>query len=257
MVQIRVVIKFNRPIPREKLKLLIFDLDGTLVDSRLDLANSINAMLRNFDRPELPLETIAGYVGDGAPTLVRRALGDPSDQAFLSSALEYFLLYYREHKLDHTLIYDGILPALQQISAYKNGTPRRLAVLSNKPVNPSRQIVKALGLGDFFFQVYGGNSFPTKKPDPLGVNTLRNEIGCAAEETIIIGDSDIDVLTARNAGIWSCGVTYGFAPHSFLPTPPDVLLDSPVELIELLHGASDPNGSSNPTSTPAPTAAST
>src|SRR5437588_860086 len=81
-------------------------------------------------------------------------------------------------------------------------------------------------LGDFFFQVYGGNSFPTKKPDPLGVNTLREECGCAAEETIIIGDSDIDILTARNAGIWSCGVTYGFAPHSLEAAPPDVSLDS-------------------------------
>src|SRR5260370_9037389 len=160
-------------------------------------------MLSMFERPELPLETIAGYVGDGGRTVVRGVLGDPSDQAFLIIALEYFLLYYREHKLDHTLIYDGILPALQQISAYKNGTPRQLAVLSNKPVNPSRQIVKALGLGDFFFQVYGGNSFPTKKPDPLGVNTLRNESGCAPEETIIIGDSAIDVLTARNPSLWT------------------------------------------------------
>ncbi|HZR30203.1 MAG TPA: HAD-IA family hydrolase [Terriglobales bacterium] len=234
------MIVLNRPVPREKLKLLIFDLDGTLVDSRLDLANSINAMLRNFGRAELPLDTIASYIGDGAPTLVRRALGDPEDQAFLMSALEYFLLYYREHKLDNTLVYDGILPALQQLSALNNGSSRRLAVLSNKPVNPSRQIVKALGLGDFFFQVYGGNSFPTKKPDPTGVNTLRGECGCAPEETIIIGDSDIDVLTARNAGIWSCGVTYGFAPHSLQAAPPDVLIDSPAELIELFHAPSTP-----------------
>ncbi len=229
------MIKSNRPIPREKLKLLIFDLDGTLVDSRVDLANSINAMLRNFGRAELPLEVIASYVGDGAPALVRRALGDPEDPAIFTSGLEYFLLYYREHTLDNTHVYDGILPLLQQISAHKNGLALRLAVLSNKPVNPSRQIVKALGLGDFFFQVYGGNSFPTKKPDPQGVNTLREECGCSAEETIIIGDSDIDVLTARNAGIWSCGVTYGFAPHTLEAASPDVSVDSPTELLELFR----------------------
>src|SRR5437868_6746312 len=229
------MIKFNRTIPQEKLRLLVFDLDGTLVDSRVDLANSVNAMLRNFGRAELPLEVIASYVGDGAPTLVRRALGDPEDPAIFTCGLEYFLLYYREHKLDNTHVYDGILPVLQQISAHSNGAARRLAVLSNKPVNPSRQIVTALGLGDFFFQVYGGNSFPTKKPDPLGVNTLREECGCAAEETIIIGDSDIDILTARNAGIWSCGVTYGFAPHSLEAAPPDVSLDSTAELLELFR----------------------
>ena len=231
------MIKFNRLIPTEQLKLLIFDLDGTLIDSRVDLANSVNAMLRNFGRPELPLDVIASYVGDGAPTLVRRALGDPDDQAFLSSALEYFLLYYREHKLDSTRVYDGILPALEQITSSLNGVRRRLAVLSNKPVNPSRQIVEALGMRDFFFQVYGGNSFSTKKPDPLGVNTLLSEAGCKTKETILIGDSDVDVLTARNAGVWSCGVTYGFAPHSLLAAPPDVLLDSVDELIGLIHGS--------------------
>jgi len=235
------MIKFNRPIPAGQLKLLIFDLDGTLIDSRVDLANSVNAMLRNFGRPELPLDVIASYIGDGAPTLMRRALGDPDDQAFLSSALGYFLLYYREHKLDTTRVYEGILPALQQISSLKNGSQRRLAVLSNKPVNPSRQIVEALGMRDFFFRVYGGNSFSTKKPDPLGVSTLLSESGCTPKEAILIGDSDVDVLTASNAGVWSCGATYGFAPHSLLAAPPDVLLDSPAELVRLFHGTPGAN----------------
>ena len=229
------MIRTFRPFDPHSVKLVIFDLDGTLIDSRLDLVHSVNAALRHIGRPELPDDVIASYVGDGAPTLVRRALGDPEDPAIFTSGLEYFLLYYREHKLDNTHVYDGILPVLQQISAHSNGAARRLAVLSNKPVNPSRQIVTALGLGDFFFQVYGGNSFPTKKPDPLGVNTLREECGCAAEETIIIGDSDIDILTARNAGIWSCGVTYGFAPHSLEAAPPDVSLDSTAELLELFR----------------------
>jgi phosphoglycolate phosphatase len=225
------MLKINRPIPRDAIRLLIFDLDGTLVDSRRDLANSINGMLAHFRRPALPLEVIASYVGDGAPMLVRRALGDPEDEQFLKQALEFFLAYYREHKLDTTVVYPGIADALAALRTGGNGGgERRMAVLSNKPVNPSRAIVDALGLGGFFVQVYGGNSFPTKKPDPLGAITLARENAVEPGQALIVGDSDIDVLTARNAGMWSCGVTYGFAPHSLAQAPPDVLVDTPDEL---------------------------
>jgi phosphoglycolate phosphatase len=110
-----------------------------------------------------------------------------------------------------------------------------MAVLSNKPVNPSRDIVRALGLNEFFVRVYGGNSFATKKPDPLGVLTLLQETGAGAAETLIIGDSSIDVLTGRNAGLWTCGVTYGFAPRSLEEVVPDVVVESPRELGELLR----------------------
>src|SRR5437868_11051631 len=138
------MIRFRRRPPLAELRLLIFDLDGTLIDSRIDLANSVNAMLRQYGRHELPIEVIATYVGDGAPTLVRRALGDPEDESFLQQALLYFLSYYREHKLDFTKVYAGIPEALAAIRQNENGAARNFAVLSNKPVNPSRQIVKAL-----------------------------------------------------------------------------------------------------------------
>jgi phosphoglycolate phosphatase len=213
------------------MKLVIFDLDGTLIDSRLDLIHSVNAMLRNFNRPELPGEVVASYVGDGAPMLVRRALGDPEDEKFFRAGLEFFLNYYREHKLDHTHVYSGIPEALQQIGS--NGANRKMAVLSNKPVNPSRAIVEALGLANFFVHVYGGNSFDTKKPDPLGVNTLLKETGTSPTDAMIVGDSSIDVLTGRNAGIATCGVSYGFAPHTLCEAPPDVVVESPQELAEL------------------------
>jgi phosphoglycolate phosphatase len=231
------MVRFNRSFEASQIKLLIFDLDGTLVDSRLDLIHSVNAMLQHFHRPELPGDVVAGYVGDGAPMLVRRALGDPDDERFVEEALEFFLSFYRVHKLDNTHVYDGVRKALEAIRDAEGGAERRMAVLSNKPVNPSRAIVDALGLGEFFIRVYGGNSFRTKKPDPLGVHTLLEETGTRSDETIIIGDSSIDVITGRNAELWTCGVTYGFAPRTLEDAPPDVIVDTPKELAEVMVGA--------------------
>ena len=226
------MIHFHRQFDPHSIQFLIFDLDGTLIDSRLDLVHSVNAMLRHFKRPELPDEVIASYVGDGAPMLVRRALGDPKHEGVVKEALEYFLAYYRVHKLDYTHVYDGVNEMLSSVHDV-NGRRRQMAVLSNKPVVPSRAIVEALGLAKFFIHVYGGNSFPTKKPDPHGVRSLLRETRMRAEETLIVGDSSIDVITGRNAGLWTCGVTYGFAPHTLCEAPPDVTVDSPMELAEV------------------------
>jgi phosphoglycolate phosphatase len=190
-------------------------------------------MLTKYGRKELPLDVIGTYIGDGAPMLIRRALGDPVDREFLQEALNYFLAYYREHKLDTTRTYVGIKEALAQIG-FVNGSRRQLAVLTNKPVRASRDILAGLGLAANFFQVYGGNSFDTKKPDPLGANTLMREAGAAAEETVMVGDSQVDILTARNAGLWSVGVTYGFAPQTLEQVIPDVLVDTPEELATAL-----------------------
>ena len=235
------MIRFLRPFDPHRIRLLVFDLDGTLIDSRLDLIHSVNAMLQHIGRPALDGHVIASYVGDGAPALVRRAIGDTNDEALFRAAMEYFLGYYRIHKLDHTTVYAGMAETLAGLADPSRGNPskgvrRQMAVLSNKPVNPSRDIVQALGLGEFFVRIYGGNSFLTKKPDPLGVQTILHETGVAADEALIIGDSSIDVLTGRNAGMWTCGVTYGFAPHSLEEVPPDVLIETPRELDELLHG---------------------
>jgi phosphoglycolate phosphatase len=205
------------------------------VDSRVDLANSVNAMLRHYAKPVLPNDVIASYIGNGAPMLVRRSLGDPDDEAFVREALLYFLTYYREHKLDTTYVYSGIVEALDVIQNSCNGAAApKMAVLSNKPVGPSLAIVQALGLGRYFFQVYGGNSFHTKKPDPAGVEALLQQSGVRADQTVIIGDSDVDIITARNAGAYSIGVTYGLAPHTLEDAPPDVLIDHPSELAEVL-----------------------
>jgi phosphoglycolate phosphatase len=218
------MLKIYRPIPAGSLRLLVFDLDGTLIDSGADLCASVNAMLRNFGRPELPQDVIATYIGDGAARLVSRSLGEPDNPAFLDAALAYFLDYYREHKLDQTYVYAGVFAALDSLRL-----ERAMAVLTNKPIGPSLAICEALGLSPYFFRIYGGNSFQTKKPDPEGLLALIKEAGVTAQETLMVGDSDVDILTARSAGAWSIGCSYGLSPHTLETVPPDCLVDSPAD----------------------------
>ena len=231
------MIRTHRAFDPHAIKLVIFDLDGTLIDSRLDLVHSVNAALRHIGRPELPDDVIASYVGDGAPILIQRALGGEAvDEAIVRQGLQFFLSYYREHKLDHTTVYAGVREALAAVRNGSNGKPRTMSVLSNKPVIPSRAIIEALELGPFFKQVYGGNSFATKKPDPEGAGKLLEENGVRPEEAAIVGDSHVDVETGLNAGLWTVGVSYGFAPHTLEERPPDVLVDTPHELAEVFEG---------------------
>ena len=225
-------------------RLIVFDLDGTLIDSRIDLCNSVNATLAHFGRPELPEAVIAGYIGDGVSMLVRRALGDPEgdihDEEFVAEALRFFLEYYKVHKLDYTYVYPGVMEALAAIRA---GRPEVLmAVLTNKPVNPSRAICDHFGLSKYFFQNYGGNSFHTKKPDPHGLLALIAEASAITGsavmpgETLMVGDTSIDVLTARAAGARSVGCTFGLAPHSLEDAKPDFLVDSAAEWVRVAVG---------------------
>jgi phosphoglycolate phosphatase len=230
------MVRILRPLPVARLKLLVFDLDGTLIDSAQDLCNSVNATLRRFGREQLADETIAGFIGNGAMMLVRRSFaaaeGAAANEELLAEAYKYFLDYYREHKLDYTYAYEGVLEALaalKQLHDLAGGPAWAMAVLTNKPVRPAREICAALGLAPYFLNIYGGNSFATKKPDPEGLRTLMSEAGAQPDETVVIGDSQVDVETARNAGAWCIGCTFGLAPESLSKNPPDVVVDSPAD----------------------------
>ncbi|MGH9469005.1 MAG: HAD family hydrolase [Terriglobia bacterium] len=213
------------------IRLIIFDLDGTLIDSQADLASSVNATRARLGLPDLSEQVITSYVGNGVPALVRRALGGGASEAEIQFAVAFFLEHYRLHMLDHTHLYPGVRETLAALAS------RRMAVLTNKPVNFSRAILAGLKLDSHFADVYGGNSFAEKKPHPAGVLRLLEDSGVTARQALIVGDSRVDVETGRNAGVWTCGVTYGISSGTLAVVEPDLLVNDLRELPPLLDGA--------------------
>lgn len=212
------------------LRAFLFDLDGTLIDSKLDLVNAVNYMLCETGRVELPLETVTSFIGHGAPRLMADVLGPNVSEAERNVALEIFLDYYERHYLDNTRAYPGVVEGLQALEEFP------MAVLTNKPAKPSVEILEQLGLSKYFRIVHGGDSFPTKKPDPSGARAILENLDANPGEAVMIGDSDVDVLTARNAGILAVAVNYGFGQHDRNKNPADFYVDSLAEIVALTPG---------------------
>jgi phosphoglycolate phosphatase len=205
----------------------VFDLDGTLIDSKMDLVNSVNGMLRETGRAELPADLVSSYVGHGAPQLIASALGPQASEDQRAEALAIFMKQYRQRKLQETRAYAGVLEGLRGLARYP------LAVLSNKPAKLSREILEGLALTRYFRSVYGGDSFENQKPHPSGALAILKELELRPEEAAMVGDSDVDVETARNTGMLSVAVNYGFGKHDRERWPADVYVDSLTELLEL------------------------
>ena len=215
--------------------LLIFDLDGTLIDSAQDLAVAMNATRGHAGMPPLDPQLIYSYVGNGASVLVRRALGPDASEETIGGALQFFLRFYREHALEHTKLYPGIREALDKLRP--NHT---LAVLTNKPQRISNDILISLRVARHFTRIYGGDSFRAKKPDAIGITTLLRDTKHKSEAAAMIGDSSVDIETARNAGVLACGVTWGFQPHSMTAAAPDIILREPSQLLDWAASQSMP-----------------
>jgi len=205
----------------------LFDLDGTLIDSKIDLVNSVNFTLREMKRGTLPLDTVAGYIGHGAPRLVADALGPAATEQDRKVALEIFLAHYEKHSLDATRAYPGVAEGLEALRE------QRMAVLTNKPLKMSLEILEGLGLRKYFRHVYGGDSFSAKKPDPAGAQIILKDLGARPEEAAMVGDSDVDVQTARNAGMLAVHVNYGFGQYTRDAHPADIYVDSLQEIAAL------------------------
>jgi len=209
---------------------LIFDLDGTLVDSKKDLTTSVNHVRATFGLSTLSEQEISGFIGDGAQMLIQRALGPDAAGSDVQAGLQLFLSYYREHMLDKSVLYPGVSATLRRLSDC------RLAVLTNKPIRFSRIMLEGLGILRYFAAVYGGNSFERKKPDPIGVFQILTDTNGNIDETWMIGDSAVDVMTGRSAGVKTCGVSWGYATETFKQTPPDFLIHRFDELEPLVRG---------------------
>jgi phosphoglycolate phosphatase len=206
-----------------KARAFLFDLDGTLIDSKTDLVAAVNAMLRATGRPEQSTEIVASYIGHGAPRLIASVLGSSASDVERAEGLRIFLEHYEEHKLDATRAYPGVGEGLKALADL--GLP--MAVLTNKPVKISVEILRGLGLEKYFQGIYGGDSFAAKKPDPAGALQILRELRASPEETAMVGDSDVDLETARNSGMLAVAVNYGFGKRV---SPADVYVDSLVEL---------------------------
>ena len=211
---------------------MVFDLDGTLVDSRLDLAAAVNATRERLGLAVLPVDAIAAMVGEGARTLLRRALPDAIDGKAFDDALSLFLDLYFDRCLDATRAYAGVPELLAELS------PRcPLAVLTNKPERHSRRILDALGLAQSFDALVGGDTLPTRKPDPGGLIHIAARWGTPPSQLVLVGDSDIDVHTAHAAGSGLALVSWGFGSidHTAPAAANAWKLDSPADLLRYLR----------------------
>jgi phosphoglycolate phosphatase len=209
---------------------IVFDLDGTLIDSRADLAQAVNHVLHTFRLPALSLDTVTGYIGEGARMLVRRALG-PAREDRLDDGLKIFMDYYAVHLLDHTQLYPGIAAMLRELA--QRGVV--VSVLSNKPEAMSRAILDGLGVLSVFRAVLGGDSLPERKPEPAGVEHLRSLTGTPLEKVLVVGDSLIDLRTARAAGVDFCGVAWGFGTEGLRTAGAQPIIDEPAELLAIVE----------------------
>ena len=208
-----------------------FDLDGTVIDSRADLAGATNHVLRSFALAEIPPRSVYALVGEGARRLVERALGD-ADAERVDEGVRRFLAYYGAHLLDATVLYPGMADALAVLAS----AGVAMTVLSNKPEGYGRAILDGLGVASRFQAIIGGDTLPTRKPDPAGLEHLARLTGTAPERTLLVGDSPVDVATARNGGIDFCGVGWGLDPDRLRAVHPAPIVATAAELVAFVAG---------------------
>lgn len=209
------------------IKLIIYDLDGTLIDSRQDIADAVNWTLKELGLGELPIEQVSSFVGNGVTNLMRQALDEVAKGALpLGRSIKLFRRRYGEHLLDKTQLYPSVRKVLE---FFKD---REQAVITNKPSNFSVEILQGLGIHSYFSRIVGGDQEFPKKPSPEPLFDILRTAEVSKDEAVLIGDSATDVETGHNAGVKTVAVTYGFGKYSEIQkSKPDFILDDLEKLI--------------------------
>ncbi len=212
-------------------RLFIFDLDGTLIDSRGDISSALNLTLIRMNLPSLPESRIAAFVGEGVQKLVERSLlaatGSDPDRPLVEKAVAVFREEYGRHLLDQTRLCPGVAEALDRL-AWAN-----FAVVTNKPESFSRRILDGLGIGDRFCAILGGDSIPNRKPDPEALRKAMSACNASPHETVMVGDSRVDIEAGKAASVTTCGVLGGFRPREELEAAGcDLLIGNLIELAD-------------------------
>ena len=208
------------------IRLVIFDLDGTLIDSRIDITNALNYALEPYSFAQLSVEDTVKMIGEGITRLIEKLVGE-REPSMKAAVTERFLAYYTEHLLDYTKEYPGVRDTLEKLSSYQK------AVLSNKKEALSRRVLEGLGLSPYFDVVIGSDTTPERKPSPLPILRLLAELHVLSREAIIVGDSNYDVDAGKAAGIITVAVTYGYRPREVIAHA-DYLIDRMADLVPLI-----------------------
>ena len=213
----------------KNIRTLLFDLDGTLVDSRRDLSNAVNYALESVGEPRQREEEIVPHVGNGLRVLLSEVMGPVPDDT-LEKAIQSFSIYYDQHCIDHTILYEGVKAVMFELSR-----DRKIGVVTNKPESFSRKIIEHLGLSRVVNVVVGGDSLPEKKPHPAPVLKAIRDLGAAVPTTLILGDGVQDIQAGQSAGILTGIARYGYGFRSeSLDLKPDFHIHRFTELKEIL-----------------------
>ena len=209
--------------------LYLFDLDGTLVDTRQDIAAAVNHVLRLHSRPAQDVAVVVSWVGDGLDDMMKRAF-QTDEEAFVTELVDEFRSYYSDHCTDESRLYEGCQETLSELDAQGH----HLSVLTNKPEDLSREILRRLGILGFFDHVVGPDEPDLRKPNPSNLCSLVRDVGVSLQHTLMVGDSRNDTLVAQNAGVPSCACTFGYAGRAALVAlKPTYLIDNWPELLDL------------------------
>lgn len=211
-----------------KIKLVVFDLDGTLVDSKYDLTDAVNFTRKYYGFSPLPVDEVASYLGSGITALVKAVLSELQNENF-DVAVKIFKDNYVQHLTDKTLPYNDVKEMLSNI-------PQPKVLLSNKDEKFSKQILDTLGLSQFFTEIYGGDSFKEKKPSPLPIYEIIKKFNLTKEDIVMVGDGANDVMVGKNAGVKTIGVLYGYSSQEQLNNlAPDYQAKEPKEIINIIN----------------------